>query len=127
MYFFIWGFLVWLGATLIFRLFGHFFFNPENALLLLLSYLLVVPLIFLLTYPLYKLKGLTKDERLKAAIFIVLPGMFIDTIVLVVFTDVFTNLPVESDRYFGSWLLWAYGLILITGLPLKKRERNDNK
>jgi hypothetical protein len=126
-YFLIWGFLVWLGATLIFRFLGHFFFNPENALLLLLSYLLVVPFIFLLTYPLYKLKGLKKDERLKAAMFIALPGMFIDTIVLIVFPDVFTNLPVESDRYFGSWLLWAYSLILITGLPLKKRERNDDK
>ncbi|MBB5326026.1 putative tellurium resistance membrane protein TerC [Anoxybacillus tepidamans] len=46
MYFLIWGFLVWLGATLIFRFLGHFFFNPENALLLL-SYLFVVPAIFL--------------------------------------------------------------------------------
>jgi len=64
-YFLIWGFLVWLGATLIFRFFGHFFFHPENALLLLLSYLLVVPIIALLTYPLYKLKDLTKEERLK--------------------------------------------------------------
>lgn len=120
MYFLYWGFLVWLGATIIFRFFGHFFFNPENALLLLLSYLLVVPLIFLLTYPLYKLKGLKKDERLKAAMFIALPGMFIDTIVLVIFPEVFTNLPVESDRYFGSWLLWAYSLILITGLSPRK-------
>jgi hypothetical protein len=59
--------------------------------------------------------------------FIALPGMLIDTIVLIVFPDVFTNLSVESDRYFGSWLLWAYSLILITGLPLKKRERNDDK
>lgn len=59
--------------------------------------------------------------------FIALPGMLIDTIVLTVFPRVFTNLPVESDRYFGSWLLWAYSLILITGLPLKKRERNDDK
>jgi hypothetical protein len=122
MHFLIWGFLVWLGAMLIFRFFGHFFFNPENALLLLLSYLLVVPLIFLLTYPLYKLKGLKKDERLKAVIFIALPGMFIDTIVLVIFPEVFTNLPVESDRYFGSWLLWAYSWILLTGVPLKRRE-----
>ncbi|KYD26510.1 hypothetical protein B4110_0319 [Parageobacillus toebii] len=57
--------------------------------------------------------------------FIALPGMFIDTVVLVIFPDVFTNLPVQSDRYFGSWLLWAYSLILITGLPLKKREGGD--
>jgi hypothetical protein len=55
--------------------------------------------------------------------FIVLPGMLIDTIVLIVFPDVFTNLSVESDRYFGSWLLWAYGLILITGIsPRKEKE-----
>lgn len=127
MYFLIWGFLVWLGATFIFRFVGHFFFTPDSTLLLLLSYMFVVPLIFLLTYPLYNFKGLTKDERLKAAMFIALPGMLIDAIVLTVFPRVFTNLPVESDRYFGSWLLWAYSLILITGLPLKKRERNDDK
>ncbi|RSL33956.1 hypothetical protein D7Z54_07515 [Salibacterium salarium] len=121
MFFLIWGFLVWFSASAIFRFTGQFFFSYENPMLLVTSYILVVPLIAVLTLPIYQWKNVNADKRLKAAVFIALPGMFIDAIVLIYFSDVFINLDTEVNGMFGSWLLWAYSLILLTGfIPGRK-------
>lgn len=115
-FFLFWGFLVWLGASLIFRFLGQIFFITDSLGWMAASYILVVPLILVLTLPIYKIKNITGSERLKAAVYIALPGMLIDSIVLVYFDNVFVNLPADTDRYFASWLMWAYSLIIITGL-----------
>ncbi|MED4082642.1 DUF5367 domain-containing protein [Halalkalibacterium halodurans] len=122
MFFLLWGVLVWLGATGVFKLAGHFFFSPENPTLMILSYLLVIPLILVLTLPLYKWKQLNDHEKLKAAIFIALPGMLLDVIVLLNFQEIFTNLSPDADQYFASWLLWAYSLIIVTGFLKAKTK-----
>ena len=121
-FFFLWGFLVWLGASLIFRFLGQVFFIPDNTLLIVLSFIFVVPLILVLTFPIYKLKKIQENEdRIKAAVFIALPGMLIDSVVLIYFDQVFVNLSVETDRFFASWLMWAYSLILFTGFYNNKK------
>ena len=121
MFFLFWGFLVWLGASVMFRFTGQFFFTPDSPALLIVSYILVVPLILVLTLPIYRWKNVNAYQQLKAAIFIALPGMLLDTIALIFFSDIFVNLKPETDRIFGSWLLWAYSLILLSGfLSVKK-------
>ena len=122
MFFLFWGFLVWLGASAIFRLTGQFFFILNSPVLLIVSYILVIPLIIVLTLPIYRWKKLNSNQQLKAAIFIALPGMLLDTIALIFFSDIFTNLKPETDRIFGSWLLWAYSLILLSGFFFKKKS-----
>ncbi|GGB54079.1 DUF5367 domain-containing protein [Fictibacillus barbaricus] len=122
MFFLFWGFLVWLSASAIFRLTGQFFFILTSPVLLIVSYILVIPLIIVLTLPIYRWKKLNSNQQLKAAIFIALPGMLLDTIVLIFFSDIFTNLKPETDRIFGSWLLWAYSLILLSGFFYKKKK-----
>lgn len=122
MFFLFWGFLVWLGASAIFRLTGQFFFILNSPVLLIVSYILVIPLIIVLTLPIYRWKKLNSNQQLKAAIFIALPGMLLDTIALIFFSDIFTNLKPETDRIFGSWLLWAYSLILLSGFIYKKKS-----
>lgn len=114
-----WGFLVWLGATAIFRFTGHFFFIPEKMLWMALSYILVIPFILILTLPLYHLKGLKPEQKTQAAMLIALPGMLIDAIVLANYMDILPNLSPKADSFFGSWLLWAYSLILLTGFSFK--------
>lgn len=121
MFFLFWGFIVWLGATTIFRLTGQFFFTPDNPVLLIVTYILVIPLIVVLTFPIYLWKNVDAPQQLKAAIFIALPGMLLDTIALIFYSEIFVNLKPETDRIFGSWLLCAYSLILFSGfLPIKK-------
>ncbi|WP_299094075.1 DUF5367 domain-containing protein [uncultured Metabacillus sp.] len=122
MFFLFWGFFVWLGATLIFRFGGQFFFLYDQPLLMIMSYTLVVPLIAVLTLPVYKWKKVHSNQKIKAALFIALPGMLIDAVVLIYFQNLFPNLDPNTDKYFASWLLWAYSLILLSGFIEKQVE-----
>lgn len=109
------GFGIWLVASALFRFVGHYFFILEQPLLMIATYILAIPIVWVATIPIYSLKKTKDTERLVAAVCIVLPGMLIDAVVLLVFNNVFPNLSADLDRYFASWLLWAYSLILITG------------
>ncbi|MGE7954174.1 DUF5367 domain-containing protein [Lysinibacillus xylanilyticus] len=114
-FFLCWGFVIWLVASAVFRLMGHYFFIPDEPFFMLSAYILVIPIIWVVTIPIYSLKKLSDSKQLQAAICIALPGMLIDAVVLLFFDTIFTNLPADLDRYFASWLLWAYSLILLTG------------
>lgn len=90
-------------------------------MLLVAAYVGVIPLILSLTFPVYRYKKLQPRERQKAAVFIALPGMLFDVVVLLFFANIFVNLDPEMDRIFASWLLWAYSAIVLTGfVPAKK-------
>lgn len=109
-FFLLWGFLVWLGASFIFRFFRQIFFDSVGWMVV--SYSFVVPFILLVTLPLYRMKKVTGSERIKAAICIALPEMLIDSIVLIYFDNIFVDLPAHTDRFFASRLMWAYAFIL---------------
>ncbi|MGY4691172.1 DUF5367 domain-containing protein [Salibacterium sp. K-3] len=115
MCFLLWGLLVWLGATGIFRFTGQYFFSLGDPMLLVAAYILVIPLILVLTLPVYRYKNLDSLNQLKAAILIALPGMLLDIIALIYFQDIFVNLEPGTDGIFGSWLLLAYSVILLSG------------
>jgi hypothetical protein len=115
LYFVGWGLLLWLVATVIFRLAGQWFLVPDNALVLGAAYYGAVPLIALVTLPLYRLFRLDADTRVRAAVLIALPGMLLDMVTTLVFDRVFPNLEAEAVGPFSSWLFWAYGLILASG------------
>jgi hypothetical protein len=121
MFFLTWGFLVWLGATALFRFLGHFFFSLENPVLLVAAYILVIPFILILTLPIYRYKNLDSYNRLKAAILIALPGMLLDVVSLLYFSHIFINLDRKMDGIFGSWLLLAYSFILLSGFPIGRK------
>ncbi|MFJ7734075.1 DUF5367 domain-containing protein [Lysinibacillus sp. NPDC097231] len=114
-FFLCWGFGIWLLASAIFRLVGHYFFTFEEPFLMIATYILAIPLVWIATIPIYSLKKIKGTARLLAAICIVFPGMLIDAVVLLVFDNVFPSLSNDLDRYFASWVLWAYSLILLTG------------
>ena len=115
-FFLCWEFAIWLVASAVFRLMGTYFFILEKPLFMIAAFILAIPLVLIATIPIYSLKKIKGTKRLLAAICIVLPGMLIDAVVLVVFDNIFPNLSADVDRYFASWLLWAYSLILITGV-----------
>lgn len=110
-----WGFVLWLAATAIFRLAGHWFLVPGNRLLLGLTYYGAVPAIALVTLPLYSWLGLDSDNRVRAAVLIALPGMLLDLVTTLLFDRVFPNLEPTAGAPFASWLFWAYALILVSG------------
>jgi hypothetical protein len=118
----VWGFLLWISATLLFRFFGQMFLIPGNSLLLLITFILAIPLIALATYPYYYLRKIPESKRLTASVQIALPGMILDIFSVIYFNKVFLNLHIDSLPFFAAWLLWAYSLILISGFSIKTKS-----
>lgn len=115
----VWGFLLWISATLLFRFFGQMFLIPGNVLLLLITFILAIPLITLATYPYYYFRKIPESKRLMSSVQIALPGMILDIFSVIYFNKVFLNLHIDSLPFFAAWLLWAYSLILFSGFSIK--------
>ncbi len=108
------GFLVWLLATLAFRLAGQFFFLTESPAILSILYLIVIPSMIFLSLFTFKKFNLDGFEKTAAGILLVLPGMLIDTFAIQFFEAIFPNMPATRAASFGSWLMWAYSIVLVT-------------
>lgn len=118
----VWGFILWISATLLFRFFGQMFLIPGNVPLLLITFILAIPLITLATYPYYYLRKIPESKRLMSSFQIALPGMILDIFSVIYFDKVFLNLHIDSLPFFAAWLLWAYSLILISGFSIKVKS-----
>ncbi|KAB1190642.1 hypothetical protein GJR96_16785 [Haloferax sp. MBLA0076] len=109
------GFLAWLGATVAFRLAGHYLLDPASPLIVGALYVAVVPAMSGLALALYRWNGVTGAKRLEAAVALVLPGMFLDTVAIAFFGSVFPNMVPGAAKHFGGMLLLAYATVLVTG------------
>lgn len=110
------GFSIWLLATIAFRVAGQYFFITESPVVFSLLYLIVIPalsIISILTFKRFKLSGV---NQIIAGVLMVLPGMLIDTFVIPFFDVVFPNMPASRAAAFGSWLMWAYSIVLLTAI-----------
>jgi ACR3 family arsenite efflux pump ArsB len=123
-FFIFWGFILWLSASALFRLFGQYLLVPGDLMLFSVAIFIAIPLIAATTYPVYLWKNVKSKDRFLAAIYIALPGMLLDVFSIIYFDSVFPNLAKETVGYFGSWLLSAYSLILISGFLFNKTEEN---
>ncbi|MGJ1360526.1 DUF5367 domain-containing protein [Sphingobacterium spiritivorum] len=110
------GFLIWLLATIAFRVAGQYFFITDSAVVLSILYIIVVPVLGLVTVFTCRKFRLTGLENVAAGVLLVLPGMLIDTFVIQFFGSIFPNMPASNASTFGSWLMWAYTIVLITSI-----------
>lgn len=120
---FIVGFLVWLSATVLFRVAGHYFFIVDNPLLMIILYLILIPALGLISTAVFNKCKLDNLESIKSAAIMVLPGMLLDTFCIQFFEKVFPNMPEMYSKTFASWLMFAYAVVLIFGLLRKKQEK----
>lgn len=119
------GFLIWLLATLAFRVAGQFFFVTESPTILTILYLAVIPalaIISIFTFKRFKLIGL---ENVLGGTLMVLPGMIIDTFVIQSFENIFPNMASDKAATFGSWLMWAYSVVLVTSVIIAIRKKQS--
>lgn len=118
------GFLIWLLATLAFRFAGQFFFITDSPIVLSILYFVVIPALALISVVTFKRFHLTGLEHVLAGTLLVLPGMIIDTFVIQFFEDIFPNMSSDKAATFGSWLMWAYSVVLVTSVifTLKKTK-----
>jgi len=109
------GFLLWLAATIVFRLWGGPLIDPGQPLIWL-SFIVIVPLILLTLRALFRARKLSSPERPRAAMLVAIPGMLLDLFSVAFHDLVFPGLPQAHLHLFFVWLLWAYSLILLGGL-----------
>ena len=117
----IWGLSVWFVIAVLIRLAGHVLLSPTNTLLLVGFFLSVIPLMGLVTYPVYWWLGLPPNTRSSAAALMSLPGMFLDVLLVLFAEMVFPQMATGAVINFGAILLFGYAIVLVTGfVPLRQ-------
>ncbi len=119
------GFIIWFVATLVIRFFGHYIFQPNQPLLALALYLVSSFGILILALSIFTWQNLHPSQQFQATILLALPGMFLDSIVMVSFRAIFPSLAPSSDSAVASWLLWCYAFVLIAAFM--QREKTINR
>lgn len=119
---FVVGFLVWLSATVLFRLAGHYFFIVDNVLIMLFLYILLIPALGFISTSVFNRFKLNNLESIKSAAIMILPGMILDTFCIEFFDKLFPNMPEIYSKTFASWLMFAYSVVLVFGLMRKNEE-----
>lgn len=122
---FIVGFLVWLSATVLFRVAGHYFFIVDNVFVMAVLYIMLIPALGFMATTVFNKFKLGNPESVKAAAIMVLPGMILDTLCIQFFEKLFPNMPEIHSKTFASWLMFAYSVVLIFGLLRKKKENKN--
>lgn len=121
------GFLIWFLATLAFRFAGQFFFITDSVAILTILYLAVIPALILLSTLTFKKLKVSGLDSVVGGVLMVLPGMFIDTFIIQFFEKIFPNMPPSRAAAFGSWLMWAYSIVLLTSIVMGLRHTRNPK
>ena len=116
------GFTIWLLATITLRLAGQWIVRPGlvGAIVLLA---VSAPLMFQLPRGLFVRFAVDPSRFALGGIALVAPGMLLDTISAIWFSQVFPNMPPEAAGLFGGWLLFCNVVALVsaaTARPAKK-------
>lgn len=115
------GFVVWLAATVAFRLARQYVLDPAAPVVVGGLFVAVVPAMIGLALALYRWQGVTGATRLQAAVALVLPDMVLDSLAVAWFGTVFTNMVPGAAKYFGGMLLLAYASVLLSGFVPRRR------
>jgi hypothetical protein len=113
---FVWiGLALWLLATLAIRLWGQYVFRTRSAaewalLFGVTAVVIAVPISLLVR------RLPTGEAGLRAAVLVALPGLLLDTGIVLWFRSVFPNLPEMAGMPFAALLLWAYAIALLAGV-----------
>jgi hypothetical protein len=107
------GFVIWAGATIALRLFGQYMFRSPIVLL-------AVSLPVMIAVSMMVLRE--AQQRALAAIALVAPGMLLDTISSIWFSQMFPNIRADAAGLFGGWLLFCNIVVLLTAVTYAPRR-----
>ena len=107
------GVLVWFGATLAMRVAGQYFFNPDNAGLMLVNFIAMLIAMPLLARAIFQWRRVPAAQRAAAALGVALPGMLLDVLTTYFFRQTFPNVSAAGAGAWGAWLLFSYALFLL--------------
>jgi zinc transporter ZupT len=117
------GLLIWFEATVIVRWVGNYVFVPGNTFWAVVVFTLTAPLVFAIGWFFFAAFKTKPLERAIVTILICAAGLVADAFVFVWIENVFPVMSATQERMFASWLLWAYGLGLLSGVWPAKLPR----
>ncbi len=97
------GFAIWLAATIALRLGGQLVLRPGDGIRTLVLFAVSFPLMAALAYVVCR--SLPGEQRLSAAVSLLLPTMLLDPFSSAFFPVVFPNMAPEIAGVFGGWML----------------------
>ena len=104
---FLYGFGIWLGATIALRLAGQHLLRPEDWKGTLLLFAVSFPLMASIVRRLCSRVHLPADQWLGGAVWFALPTLLLDPFSSAFFSGVFPNMAPEVAGVFGGWMLWC--------------------
>lgn len=110
------GLLIWFEATLLIRWFGDWLFVAGNTNAVLALFAATVLAVFAVGWCFFWTFRTPREERAAAAILICAIGLVADAAVLSASGEVFPGFSPAQQQLFASWVAWAYGTGLISGL-----------
>lgn len=117
---FLWiGLAVWFAATLALRVAGQFVVRAGDSTRVAVVFGVTAMVIVVFLARLVRSLP-TPEAGLRAGVFIVLPGLLLDTGSVLWFRAVFPNLPASSGMLLASLLMWAYGVALLAAVWPRK-------
>ena len=111
----IWGLVVWAVVAVSIRLVGHRLLSPQSPTVVAALFVATVPLMALVTYPIYHRFGIHALLRPRAAALMSLPGMFLDVLLVAFAGTALPNLSTGAAVDFGAILLFGYAVVILTG------------
>ncbi len=117
------GLLIWFEATLIIRWAGDLIFIPENKIWTIGGFVVTAALVFAVGWFFFATFQTPPAARAASAILICAVGLIADAFVFSWIDTVFPDMSSEQQRLFAVWIVWAYGVGLISGLWPQKLIR----
>ena len=111
---FIFGFVIWLVATIALRIAGQWVLRPDRPLSIIALLTISGLLLFRLTRLLFSRFSIPQEQRALGGIALVAPGMFLDAISAISFSTVFPNIRPDAAGLFGGWLLFCNVAALVS-------------
>ena len=110
------GLLIWFEATLMIRWLGAWIFLPQSAVFTLSLFLLTPLVVFAVGWCFFYMFKTPREERAAAAIIICASGLMANAAVIGWSEIVFPEFTAAQQHLYSSWIVWAYGAGLMSGL-----------
>jgi hypothetical protein len=120
---FLYGFGIWLSATLALRVAGHYLLRPGDRLGTLILFAVSFPATAWIVRGMCRCIRLRREEWPAGAVSLLLPTLLFDPFSSAFFPVVFPNMAPEVAGVFGGWMLWCCAGAL-AGVTIRRRRQS---
>lgn len=110
------GLLIWFEATIMIRWLGEWVFLPQSTPFTIALFAVTVLVVYSIGWCFFYMFRTPHVERAASAVLICAAGLIANAAVIGWNAQVFPSFTPEQHRLFASWVVWAYGTGLISGI-----------